>query len=348
MEASMRHVSIAAIAVAALFVSVISAPAQDGRDQDQGRKQGAGAGDKVQRAAPQGRSQAPERATNPPKSEPVTKSRPERSEAPKVRREAVDRAPRKLERKAQDETVRSRKTSEPRNSTELSQSRARKTEDAKRTKELRATDSKARVDTEKRVEQKRTAQPRVRQESKSAAGTRLQVSEQHRVRLRETLSHQRAHRISRPGFSVAIGSRVPRTTRLYAFPSAYIGYAPEYRAYRYVLIDDRICIVDPDSYEIVAIIDDEPGRGQYATRLSLTAEEQEFIRANAPRERARANARIGLALGAEIPRAVNLVRFPAEIIRVVPKVQSYRYIVVQDDIVIADPSTREVVLVIRG
>ena len=56
--------------------------------------------------------------------------------------------------------------------------------------------------------------------------------------------------------------------------------------------------------------------------------------------------RVRLALGAEIPGSVDLERFPGGVIDRVPQVESYRYIVVEDDVVIVDPKDRSVALVI--
>ena len=54
--------------------------------------------------------------------------------------------------------------------------------------------------------------------------------------------------------SINVGVAVPRTVTLYAVPQEIIIIVPAYRRYRYFVIGDRICIVDPDTYEIVEII----------------------------------------------------------------------------------------------
>jgi len=54
--------------------------------------------------------------------------------------------------------------------------------------------------------------------------------------------------------SVNIGVAVPRTVELYAIPDDIIIIVPGYRRYRYFIVGDRVCIVDPDTYEIVEII----------------------------------------------------------------------------------------------
>ena len=54
--------------------------------------------------------------------------------------------------------------------------------------------------------------------------------------------------------TVNVGVAVPRTVRLYAIPADIVVIVPAYRRYRYFVVGDRVCIVNPDTYEIVEII----------------------------------------------------------------------------------------------
>jgi Protein of unknown function (DUF1236) len=64
------------------------------------------------------------------------------------------------------------------------------------------------------------------------------------------------HRVepAKIGVSVNVGVAIPRETRLYSVPQDILVIAPAYREYRYFIVDDRVCIVDPDTFEIVDII----------------------------------------------------------------------------------------------
>lgn len=55
-------------------------------------------------------------------------------------------------------------------------------------------------------------------------------------------------------FQVNVGTPVPRRVRLYAVPTEIIEFVPEYRRYRYFVVDERVVIVDPNSYEIIEVI----------------------------------------------------------------------------------------------
>jgi hypothetical protein len=54
--------------------------------------------------------------------------------------------------------------------------------------------------------------------------------------------------------TVNVGVAVPRTVELRAIPQDIIVIVPAYRRYRYFVVGDKVCIVDPDTYEIVEII----------------------------------------------------------------------------------------------
>ena len=113
------------------------------------------------------------------------------------------------------------------------------------------------------------------------------------------------------------------------------------------VVDDDICIVDPATYYVVDVI---PSSVEYAGRLVAAAagvvgRGHAFIYASVPKDRP-VDVRIRLALGAEVPGRVDLERFPGGVIDRVPQVEGYRYIVVEDDVVIVDPSDRSVALVI--
>ena len=55
-------------------------------------------------------------------------------------------------------------------------------------------------------------------------------------------------------FTVNVGVAVPRSVQLYAIPQDIVVIVPAYRRYRYFVVDNRIIIVDPRTYEIVDII----------------------------------------------------------------------------------------------
>ena len=182
---------------------------------------------------------------------------------------------------------------------------------------------------------------------------RDQVTDQTRREIHRSLAgDRRVQRLSRSQLNVplTIGSRIPRRHRLYRFTPALLALAPMYAAYSYLMVDDTICVVDPETYAIVDMIPPSieeagpPSSSQGA--LALSGEQMRCVYANAPKDRARTDLRIRLALGAEIPRSVELFPFPMKPWRCAPELANYTYIVVQDDVVIVEPTAYAVVQVI--
>ena len=80
-----------------------------------------------------------------------------------------------------------------------------------------------------------------------------------------------------------------------------------------------------------------PARGA-PQRPLLSPEQTRPVYAGVPKDRARTELRIRRGLGAEIPRSVVLFAFPNAVIADVPLVAPFRYVVVENDVVIVDPA----------
>jgi hypothetical protein len=181
----------------------------------------------------------------------------------------------------------------------------------------------------------------------------VQATDQQRREMRQRLVGNRgAERISRGQVNgaLAIGSRIPRRHRLHRFAPALLALVPAYAAYRYLIVDDTICVVDPDTYAIVDVIPSSIEQAGPAQRpaLTLSADQMRCIYSSTPKDQARADLRIRLALGAEIPRNVELFGFPEEGLACAPELAGYRYILVEDDVVIVDPIDYAIAAVVSG
>jgi len=183
----------------------------------------------------------------------------------------------------------------------------------------------------------------------------VQATDHQRREVRQRLFADRgAQRISRNQLNVALsrGSRIPRHHRLHRFAPALLALIPAYAAYRYLIVDDTICVVDPESYAIVDVIPSSIEQAiPLATErpaLALSTDQMRCIYSATPLDQARSDLRIRLALGAEIPRNVELFAFPEEGLSCAPELAAYRYIVVEDDVVIVDPADYAIAAVISG
>jgi uncharacterized protein DUF1236 len=186
--------------------------------------------------------------------------------------------------------------------------------------------------------------------------SRVQATDDQRRQVRERLFKSRQmERVpgSRLNVALTVGSRIPHRHRLHRFTPALLALAPMYAAYSYLVVDDTICVVDPETYAIVDVIPSSveragPPPGSSGVRLALSAGQMRCIYESAPKDQARVDLRIRLALGAEVPRDVRLARFPERTLACAPELANFGYIVVQDDIIIVDPADYAIVQVISA
>ena len=89
-------------------------------------------------------------------------------------------------------------------------------------------------------------------DAKGSAGA-VNLTQEQRTRVQTSFAKHKVQPAN-VNISINVGVAVPRTVELYAIPEEIIVIVPGYRRYRYFVIGERICIVDPDTYEIVEII----------------------------------------------------------------------------------------------
>jgi hypothetical protein len=133
--------------------------------------------------------------------------------------------------------------------------------------------------------------------------------------------------------------------RLFAVPAAVLAIFPYYRDYRYVVEEDTICIVDPDTYEIVDVLDDgtyAPSSRPQVAEITLTVRERTLVLDSIPPDFPQVWLRLRLALGAEIPANIELYEFAPLLLDQVPKLRDFRFVVSQDQVVIVTPLDRSI------
>lgn len=172
------------------------------------------------------------------------------------------------------------------------------------------------------------------------------LSDEQRTKVRQSFD-RKAH-VTKVNFNIRIGTRVPRTVHLYPVPTAVIAVLPEYRSYRYVVVEDTICIIDPTSYEIVDVIDETPTvRHEQIATLRLSDRDRGYVVSEIrPDDFPHVGVNVRLALGAEIPDGVRLERFPVAVEDRIPQLRDFRFVQVDRDVVIVQPDQRTVVDVI--
>lgn len=215
---------------------------------------------------------------------------------------------------------------------------------------------------EQRVERERervqAQERRGREERRSADVTRRDQGRRQAVREARTrlTADQRTRffrsfdrrRVTNVRFSARIGTRIPRSVRLYVIPAAVISLVPAYSYYRYVYEDDTIYIVDPGSYEVVDVIEyGSGGPAAIEARLELTPEERAILLDSISADFPEAGVNLRLALGAEVPDRVELHTFPDVLVDRIPKLRGHRFVISAGDVVIVGARSREIQLVVR-
>jgi hypothetical protein len=197
--------------------------------------------------------------------------------------------------------------------------------------------------TDGRPENRRAQREQMRQ-------AREQLSPEQRTRLRSAFRTEDRARISKARFTRRIGTHIPRSVRLFAVPAAVYDFFPYYRDYRYVVVDDTICIVDPATYEIVDVIEEgyfAPATRPQSAGLNLSEPERRTVLDSIPPNFPEANLRLRLALGSEIPEGIELYEFAPIVLDNVPKLRDYRFLVNDGQVVIVDPRDHSIALVLE-
>lgn len=177
---------------------------------------------------------------------------------------------------------------------------------------------------------------------------RNKLSEDQRMRVRRAFLESR-NRVAKLNVNARIGVALPRRVALYAVPAAVVSIFPYYRDYRYVLVEDTICIVDPATYEIVDVIDEgpyAPGDRPRTAELTLSERESRIVLDSIPPDFPTARLQLRLALGATIPETAELFEFAPLVLDRVPKLRDYRFLVTDDQVVIVAPRDRSIALAI--
>jgi Protein of unknown function (DUF1236) len=89
----------------------------------------------------------------------------------------------------------------------------------------------------------------------AAAGGK-QLSTEQRTKVTSVIKEQHIAPVTNINFSVSVGTRVPREVGFHPLPTEIVDVYPDWRGYEFFLARDQIIVVDPRTFEIVAVLDD--------------------------------------------------------------------------------------------
>ena len=103
-------------------------------------------------------------------------------------------------------------------------------------------------------ESKGTAENRS-QTTTGQAGAGAKLSTEQRTKITTVIRDQHVAPVNDVNFAITIGTRVPREVSFHPLPAEIVTYYPEWRGYEYFLVRDQIIVVDPRTFEIVAVLE---------------------------------------------------------------------------------------------
>jgi hypothetical protein len=87
------------------------------------------------------------------------------------------------------------------------------------------------------------------------AGANAKLSTEQRTKITTVIKNQHVESVKNVNFSISVGTRVPREgVHFYPVPTEVVTIYPEWRGYEFIMVNGQIIIIEPSSYEIVAVI----------------------------------------------------------------------------------------------
>jgi outer membrane biosynthesis protein TonB len=92
--------------------------------------------------------------------------------------------------------------------------------------------------------------------SSDKAGANVKLSSDQRSKISAVIGRGGGARLgANVNFNISVGTRVPRDVHVEVLPEDIVAIVPEYRGFDYIVVGDQILIIDPESLEIVTIIE---------------------------------------------------------------------------------------------
>lgn len=176
------------------------------------------------------------------------------------------------------------------------------------------------------------------------------LNENQKTQIRENIMRRNPRTQTDVNFSVSVGRAVPRNVELQTLPPDIARIVPRYRGYKYLIVRDEIVIVHPRTNNVVTVIRKDgaatTGSRPSGERLTFTQTQREMIRRHATRRTSEAE-RIDLTVGGAVPSSVEIYEFPDMVYTEIPALRRYRYLVVDDEVVLVDPDEHRIVHILR-
>ena len=87
------------------------------------------------------------------------------------------------------------------------------------------------------------------------AGAGAKLTGEQRTRITSVIREQHVQAVTNVNFSISVGTRVPREVSFYPLPEQIVTIYPDWRGYEFFLVRGQIVVVDPETLEIVAVLE---------------------------------------------------------------------------------------------
>jgi hypothetical protein len=95
-----------------------------------------------------------------------------------------------------------------------------------------------------------------REGERGGTNVSVNLTTEQRTKIRDTVFKEKdAPRVGKVDFSIKEGTVIPRSVKIVEIPQVIIDIHPDWRRYRYFIVNEQIVIVEPDTLRIVAIVD---------------------------------------------------------------------------------------------
>jgi hypothetical protein len=130
----------------------------------------------------------------------------------------------------------------------------KESKDQERTGKTNAADSKGAVDKNNNADSKSAADGKP-STTTGQAGAGAKLSGEQRSKITTVIKQQNVRPETNINFSISLGTRVPRTVSFHPLPEEIVSVYPDWRGYEFFLVGDQIIVVNPGTFEIVAVLD---------------------------------------------------------------------------------------------
>jgi hypothetical protein len=150
--------------------------------------------------------------------------------------------------------------------------------------------------------------------------------------------------------AVNVGAPLAGDIDLLPLPPAIVTLVPEFQGDEYVVVNDEIVIVQPSTRMVVETI--RPGGVAEAPSgpppaVNLTDAQRQMLLEGVRGERLPQAQIAELADGETVPQDVELAPVPGPLAAQIPMIERYRLFLLNDQVVLVDPDTREVIDIVR-